>query len=214
VYSPSPLRGPGASRLALAAPLGLLAIGALVLAFLIGQRHPQEPPASPDSKVVVTPSPNVIVSLRELARLETVDYHVERVIELADEQVRLWGLVHAKDAMLLVAAGDVVAGVDLSKMADGDVEVDWPHRRVHVKMPAPEVFTVAIDNARTHVVSRSTDALATRHEELEGRARQEAETSMRAGALEAGIEGRARTGAEKALRELLHGLGFEQIAID
>lgn len=214
MYSPSPLRGPGGSRLALAAPLGLLAIGALVLAFLIGRLHPQEPPASPDSKVVLTPSPNVIVSLRDLARLETVDYHVERVIELADEQVRLWGLVHAKDAMLLVAAGDVVAGVDLSKMADGDVDADWAHRKVHVKLPPPEVFSVAIDNARTHVVSRSTDTLATRHEELEGRARQEAETSMRAGALEAGIEGRARKGAETALRELLHGLGFEQIAFD
>jgi hypothetical protein len=196
------------SRLAV---LAAVVAGALGVLLGIGLKRPWSLPPASSSETVVRPSPNVIVAVRELARLETTDYHVERVIELADEQERLFGLLHAKDALLLVAAGDVVAGVDLSKLADADITVDWENRRATVRLPEPEIFTVAIDNARTHVVTRTTDTLATRKEELEGRARSEAESSMRQGALEAGVLVRAKAGAERAVRELLRGLGLGEI---
>jgi hypothetical protein len=196
------------------------ALGAALLAGAIGVlcgallRRPWSLPAASSSETTIRPSPNVILAVRDLSRLETTDYHVERVIELADEQERLFGLVHAKDALLLVAAGDVVAGVDLGKLADPDVTVDWPNHRATVHLPEPEIFSVAIDNARTHVVTRATDTLATRKEELEGRARNEAESSMRQGALEAGVLARAKAGAERAVRDLLHGLGVSDVTFD
>jgi hypothetical protein len=183
-------------------------------AFFLGRRSTESarPPSS--SVITVVPSPNVIMAVRELARLETTDYHVERVIELADEQERLFGLVHAKDALLLVAAGDVVAGVDLSKASDADFTVDWPSRKARVHLPDPEIFAVTIDNTRTHVVTRSTDTLATRKEELEGDARREAETTMRQAALEAGVLVRAKRAAEHAVGELLRGLGFDEVTFE
>lgn len=195
---------------------GQLAIAVLVpvLAFGIGRcvGSPKPAPAAP-STIEVAPSPDVIVAVRDLARLETTEYHVERVIELADNQSRFFGLLHAKDALLLVAAGDVVAGIDLSKVQDSDVSIDWPHRTVRVSLPKAEIFSVAIDNARTHVVTRSTDVLASRVEALEGRARQEAESSMREGALAAGVLDRAQTGGGRAVKELLKALGFQVIDV-
>jgi hypothetical protein len=200
-----------AKRAAVAAAIAVC----VVAAFLLGRLQSLMPlPPESTSVVTVRPSPNVIMSVRELSRLETTQYHVERVIELADKQEHLFGLVHAKDALLLVAAGDVVAGVDLSKLDPMGVQVDWPTRTARLRLPEPEIFSVAIDNARTHVVTRSTDVLATRTEDLEGQARSEAESSMRGAAIEAGVLPRAKTAAERAVGDVLRGLGFEHVTFE
>ena len=197
---------------------GIVAAAALLAlaAFFLGRATLFDPhlPSMSSSAIEVKPTPNVIVAVRDLARLETADYHIERVIELADAQSRFFGLLRAKDALLLVAVGDVVAGIDLAKLADSDVTVDWPKHAVRIHLPAAEVFSVAIDNARTHVVSRETDAFATRQEALEGRARSEAEGSMRAASIEAGVLDRAKASGERAVRDLLRALGFETITFD
>ncbi len=197
----------------------VLATGAVVAACLVAAvalsalLRPRLPPAS-TSRLEVAPTPNVIVAMRELARLETQTFHMERVIELTDEQTHLFGLVKAKDALLLVAAGDVTAGIDLDELRDEDVRVDWPNKTVRVKLPAPEVFTVALDNEKTHVVTHTTDTLAERREDLEGKARAQAESTMRSGAIEGGILTRAKDSGERQVRSLLRSLGFESIQVD
>ncbi len=207
-FDPSPT-----ARRALAT--GAVAI-ALVLAFFLGQRLSGAPSIPPPttSRIEVKPTPNVLIAMRELSRLESESYHMERVIELTDEQTKLYGLVRARDAVLLVAVGDVVAGVDLKKLADADVSTDWPSRRVHIRLPAPEVLSASLDNAKTHVFSRTTDLLASRKEELEGLARAEAEASMRKAALDQALLDRARASAERALTALLRSLGFERIELE
>jgi hypothetical protein len=185
-------------------------------AYLLGRARPPAfslPPSS-TSVLEVRPTPSVVVAVRQLARLETSSYHMERVIELADKQTHLFGLLDAKDALLLVAVADVTAGVDMEKLGDGDVSVDPVTKHVKIRVPAPEIFSVALDNGRTRVVSRTTDAFATRKESLEGEARSEAEASMRDAAIESGILERARTGAERALRDLLRALGFDAVELE
>ncbi|MEO7330958.1 MAG: DUF4230 domain-containing protein [Minicystis sp.] len=190
--------------------LGLVAIGVLIAVRL---QSPLLPPAS-TSVTVVRPSINVILSIRDLARLETNTFHLERVVDLSDQQTRLFGLVEAKDAILLVAVGDVVAGVDLQKLRDADVTADMEKKSVTVKLPAPEIFSTTLDNAKTRVFLRKTDTLAQRHEDLEERARREAAAGMEKAAREGGILDRARGGAEKAVRSLLRSAGFEEIIIE
>lgn len=172
------------------------------------------PPASSTSRLELSPTPNVIVAMRELSRLETETFHMERVIELTDEQTHLFGLVQSKDALLLVAVGDVTAGIDLGKLAEGDVVTDWANKRAHVKLPAAEVFSASLDNARTHVVTRSTDTLAERREDLEGQARSKAEAGMKSAAIEGGILTRAGASGERQVRSLLASMGFSEIVID
>ena len=82
-------------------------------------------------------APAVVLAVRDMARLEATSFHIEKVVEASDAQSRLWGFVEAKDTLLLVAVGDVVAGVDLSKLRDEDVTVDPAGRSVRMRLPAP-----------------------------------------------------------------------------
>ncbi len=161
----------------------------------------------------VRSTPGVVAAMRDMARLDTTSFHIEKVIEARDEQSRLWGLVQPKDAILLVAVGDVVAGVDLSKLRDEDVRVDPSTRSVEVRLPAPEIVSSSLDERSTHVVFRSTDMLAERNEQLEGDARRQAEEQMRQAAIDAGVLERARASANRTLTALLQSLGYEAVSL-
>jgi hypothetical protein len=90
-------------------------------------------------------SPALISEVRELARLEGITYHVERVVDLKDEQRHLFGLVAADDAILLVASGDVIAGVDLGRLQPSDVVLAQDGRSVTLRLPPAEVFSARLD---------------------------------------------------------------------
>lgn len=171
-------------------------------------------PAPPPSVVeIVRPTPDVITAIRDLVRLETVDYHVERVVDLRDRQQVLFGLMQAEDAILLVAAGDVVAGVDLAKMRPEDVVIDAERREATIVLPPAEVLSARLDNDRTFVYTRETDVLARRGDSLETRARQEAERTLRQAAVEAGVLARAETNAKRAIESLVRALGYRVVAV-
>jgi hypothetical protein len=185
-------------------------IACAVGAFELGARMPSALPPT----VTARPTPNVVLAVRDLSRLEAATFHMEKVVELTDRQSRLFGLVEAKDAILLVAVGDVVAGIDLSKVGDDDVQVDAAAGSVRVRLPAPEVLSASIDEGQTRVYQRETDVLASRNEQLEGLARQEAERALRQGAIDGGILDRARASGERTVRSLLVSLGFTRVEID
>ncbi|MCS6915471.1 MAG: DUF4230 domain-containing protein [Myxococcales bacterium] len=193
----------------------LRAAGALLLlallggAGMLGQWHE----ARRREREVLTRSASVVAAVRELARLETAEYHLERIIDLRQEQPLLFGLLESEDALLLVAAGDVTAGVDLATLGEGDVQVDLPAGRVLLRLPAPAIFRAALDERRTYVHSRRTGLLARRDERLEGRARAQAVDSFIQAAHQAGILERARTQAERLVRTLLRELGFREVVI-
>ena len=75
------------------------------------------------------------------------------------------------------------------------------------------LLSTSLDEKATHVFSRKTDALATRHEDLEQRARQEALRTMQHAAEDEGIKDKARSSAEGAIRGLLQAAGFQEITI-
>ncbi|MEZ4370465.1 MAG: DUF4230 domain-containing protein [Polyangiaceae bacterium] len=186
-------------------------LGALGGGFAIA-RALTEPPK--ERIVEVRVGAPVLESVRELSRLETVSFHMERVVELKDEQRPAFGLLKAEDAILLVAAADVSAGVDLKGLKAEDIEVDREARRVKLKLPAPSIFSVSLDEEHTYVHSRSTDLLAKRKLDLEGQARRIAVQDLEEAAKKAGILKRAQTGAQRTLESLLKSLGYEQIEIE
>lgn len=193
--------------------LGVAGAGALVVRLAMPMLAPVIPPFS-ETRVELVPTPDVIVAVRSLGRLETESYHLERVVDLTDHQTQLFGLVKAKDAILLVAVGDVVAGVDLEQVAPSDVDTDWTRRSVTLRLPPPSVFSAKLDEQATRVYSRTTDLVAARHEDLETRARAEAARSMEAAAVEHGLLDRARRDAERALTGLLKSVGFSEVRVE
>jgi hypothetical protein len=179
-------------------------------AFVAGRAGGADGPAS---RVDVRSTPGVVTAIRDVAKLEATSFHIEKVVEARDGQSRLWGLLQPEDALLLVAVGDVVAGVDLTKLREGDVSTDESARTLRIRLPAPEVTSSTLDERATHVYSRSTDILAERNEQLEGAARRQAEEQMRKLAIDSGILERARASADRTLRALLRSLGYAQVDI-
>ena len=156
---------------------------------------------------------SVVVAVRRLARLQTAEYRIERVIDLSDRQSQLFGLLEARDAILLVASGVVSAGVDLSKLSESRLKVDPQQKSVVLELEPPQIFDSHLDNQRTYVHARHTDLLARREINLESRARKEAQGRLRQAAYRGGILKQARVQAEYVLRALFRSLGFQQVKI-
>lgn len=156
--------------------------------------------------------PDVVLAVRDLARLEAAEFHMERVIELTSTQ-RHFGLLEAEDSILLVAAADVIAGVDLGELREGDIVVDSEARVATITLPAPRVLLTRLDNQRTFVHSRQTDLLARRGEHLESEARREAERTLEASAIEAGILDRARARSSATVETLVRSLGYDDVRV-
>ncbi|HYQ27085.1 MAG TPA: DUF4230 domain-containing protein [Polyangiaceae bacterium] len=200
----------------LLALLGMLGAGLLVGVLASKSCAPPSLPVIPplsSSITVVHPTPNVLLAVKDLARLESASFHMERVIDLSDKQSHLFGLVQSEDAIMLVAVADVSAGVDLQQLKADDIVVDAAEKRVTLTLPAPEVFHAELDNSKTYVHTRHTGALAARKENLETRARQEAEHSLIEAALQAGLLSRASENARRAVEGLVRGLGYSQVEV-
>ncbi len=184
----------------------------LVIGVLVGRACAPEPP-KPASVQVIRPTPNVVTAIRDLSRLETSQYHVERVLDLTDKQTRLFGLIETEDAILLVAAGDVTAGVDLAQLEPGDVVADPETKQARITLPPPRILSAKLDNEKTYVHTRKTDMLAQRKESLETRARQEAERSIEEAAKNAGILDRAEKNAKRTVESLVKSLGYTDVEV-
>jgi hypothetical protein len=170
-------------------------------------------PGATRSVTVVRPSPNVVTAIRELSRLESAEYHLERVMDVKDHQTRAFGLLEAEDSLLLVVAGDVVAGVDLAELSENDVVVDRQTGSVRVTLPAPKILSARLDSEKTYVHSRTTDLLAKHNSRLESDARSRAEKELSSAALETGILDKAAGGARRTVQDLLRALGFRTVEV-
>ena len=190
--------------------LSLVGVGAAGWVWL--RPAPEEPAMAVSTKERRAPS--VIVAISSLARLEGVSFHMERVVELKKTEQALWGLVEAEDELLLVAAGDVVAGVDLAKLRAGDIVADEARHQVRIVLPPPEVFSSHLDNQHTHVHSRDTDLLATGDESLETEARKRAEGTIHDAAIASGILEHARRNVGHTIQALAMSFGYETVVIE
>lgn len=188
---------------------GLVAGGVLVGALAYRMLAPTPEPV----ETIIRETPDVVRAVQDLARLESARMHMERVVDLRDRGSSLFGLVETEDAILLVAAADVSAGVDLTRMSDGDVIIEPDLHRATIVLPPPEIFEARLDNEHTYVHTRETSTLAEPSPGLETRARQEAERTLRTSAESAGLLQRARQNAKTTIMALVRSLGFDEVEV-
>ena len=166
-----------------------------------------EPAAKVETEL--KPSPDILLAVRDLARLESAQYHIEKVIDLREREKRLFGLVESEDSILLVSAG-----VDLQQLDSHAIVIEPERQALTIRMPPVTILSSKLDGDKTFVHSRKTDWLTRPNIALESKARQEAERSIRRAALESGILLRARHNAEQTLRALFHSLGFRELRFE
>jgi hypothetical protein len=156
----------------------------------------------------VIPDPVTIIhEVNALARLETIQYTIEKVITVEQGQDVLAPLFG--DRLLFVAHGYVTAGIDMAKLDEADM---WLQDGVlNVRLPDAEVFDATLDNEQSYVYDRETGLLTHGNPDLETLARQAAEQQILQAALDDGILEQARQNAELFLDRFFEALGYPQV---
>ncbi len=156
----------------------------------------------------VLPDPVTILhEIRSLARLETAQYTMEKIITAETGQSELKFLFG--DRLLFVGHGKVIAGVDLEKLKPGDMWVE--NQVLNVRLPPAEVFITWLDNDLSYVYDRNTGLLRRGEINLETLARQAAEAEIEKAAIQDGILDWAQMNAESYLGRLFRSLGYEDV---
>jgi hypothetical protein len=147
-----------------------------------------------------------------LGRLETAQYVMQTVVDLEREPNNLWQQVFGTDKLLLVAAGEVVAGFDLTQVKASDIVVRGTS--VSIKLPPPEILYSRVDNENTYVYQRETGFLVAPDPNLESEARRRAEQALMDWALEHQVLSKAEEFGTLYLETFLHSLGFAEVRIE
>ena len=156
----------------------------------------------------IFPDPVTIINeIRPLARLETIQYTVEKVITAEEGQELIAELFG--DRLLLVAHGTVIAGVDLSKLTAGNLKLQDGILAVH--LPEAEIFSTSLDNDKTYVYDRDTGLFRKADKDLETLARQAAEAEILKAAVDDGILKQVAINAQVFMERLLNDLGYSHI---
>ena len=156
----------------------------------------------------IIPDPVTIIhEVRSLARLETIQYTVEKVITAEIGQGPFAFLF--EDRLLLVAHGMVIAGIDLEKLTPQDMWLDGSV--LTVRLPDAEVFIATLNNEKTYVYERDTGILRKTNQDLETLARQSAEKEIRDAAIKDGILDMARQNGEAYLSRFFRALGYADV---
>jgi hypothetical protein len=153
----------------------------------------------------IIPDPVTYINdIRALARLETIQYSVEKVntIELGGGAFEsIFG-----DKILFVGHGTVIAGIDIGKLNPEDMR--YENGVLTVKLPPAEVFIATLDNEKSRVYQRDTGILAKPDPNLETLVRQSTEQLILQAALEEGILEQAQINGEAFLTRFFAALGF------
>ncbi|HEY3474948.1 MAG TPA: DUF4230 domain-containing protein [Anaerolineales bacterium] len=153
----------------------------------------------------IIPDPVTYINeVRALARLETIQYSIEKVItgETGGGTFQtLFG-----DKILFVGHGTVIAGIDMEKLQPEHMRFE--NGVLTVRLPPAEVFIATLDNEKSYVYDRETGILAKPDVNLETLVRQRAEEEILKAAIEDGILEQAQLNAEAYLFKFFAALGY------
>jgi hypothetical protein len=159
----------------------------------------------------ILPDPGFVISaVRSMARLETIQYSIEKVITAESRQGSLGFLFG--DRLLLVAHGEVIAGIDLNKLTSDDLRLEG--NTLYITLPEPEIFVATLDNEQSYVYDRDVGILTQGNLDLESNARRAAEQAIEEAALEDGILDLARQNGVFYLERLLNDLGYPEVVFE
>lgn len=156
-------------------------------------------------------SQTVIKELRSLSRLETASFTIEKVIDAGTSGNAFQQFLYG-DQILLIAHGQIIAGIDLSKLGDNDVSIS--KQTIKLKLPAPEILVTTLDNGQTRVYDRRQGLLSKGDKNLESNARRVAVDTITDAACKGNILQNAGDNAKKQLTAFLKALGFTVVTIE
>jgi hypothetical protein len=164
------------------------------------------PTPEPTATPIVRPRP-----IRELGHLITADQEFT-VWQTYEEQPSWWPFPFWTNKIILIAVGRVQAGIDLEKLADGDVVANGT--QVEITLPSPEFFgdpnldltkTAALEGSSFNPISMDWNEMI--------QAQLAAEAAIQDRALETGLLENARKNAAMQIELLLRRIGATEVTI-
>jgi hypothetical protein len=156
-----------------------------------------------------TTGPVVVEGIQELDQLATVRW-TESVPVTRESGGDALERLFSGEKVLLIATGEVEAGVNLADIGKDDVSVNGDS--VTIKLPEPEILSASLDEEKTHVYDRDFSPLNVRpDDDLVEKARAQALVKIKGAALENEILDTAEQNAENSIRAFVTSLGFEKV---
>ncbi|MDO8741570.1 MAG: DUF4230 domain-containing protein [Candidatus Roizmanbacteria bacterium] len=159
-----------------------------------------------------TNSAAVIKEMRDMQRLETASFTIEKIIDGGTTGSNVFAQFLFGDKILLIAHGQVIAGFDLSQISDKDIVITG--KNLKITLPKPQILVTTLDNTQTRVYDRQKGILSQGNKDLESEARQAAETSIKDAACKGDILKQAADNGRKQLTTLFSALGFLTVTIE
>jgi hypothetical protein len=186
--------------LGVALGVGLARYGSLLP--MVGPLLGEKPPRT-------TTGPVVVEGIQELDQLATVRW-TESVPVTRETGGDILDRLFSGEKVLVVATGEVEAGVDLGDIGEDDVSVNSD--TVTIDLPEPEILSASLDEEKTRVYDRDFSPLNVRpDDDLVKEARLQAVEKIRDVARENGILDTAEHNAEDSVRAFVSTLGFEEV---
>jgi hypothetical protein len=190
-----------------------VAIGVGIGRFDFAERVPLIGPLLQERPAKTTTSPVVVEGVRGLDQLATVRVTESIIVTRESASDNALDRLFSGEKVLLVASGNVEAGVDLGELGEDDVGVR--DDTVTIRLPEPEVLSASLDEDKTKVYDRDYAPLNVRPDDgLVEEARATAEERIEAAARENGILDTARTNAENSVRAFVEALGFREVRFE
>lgn len=154
----------------------------------------------------IIPDPVTYINqIQALARLETIEYSVQQVVEVDDKQGTFAFLYGTK--MLIQVKGKVIAGIDMQKLQPGDMQLQTSV--LYVKLPPAEIFITALDESKTQIWNIQNGIFTRPDPNLVIDGLQGAQDKILQAALEDGILDQAQKNAEAYLTKFFAALGYK-----
>jgi uncharacterized protein DUF4230 len=204
------------------APWGPIAIVVAIFVF-VGARDwlPNLIPSFPNpfaEETVDRSGPAVLRSIRDLRELRASSAHYEIVVDLEKDTALPSQLLGERT--LFLAAGDVYALVDFSRLDSKHVQVSAERRTATVTLPQPRLSEPDLDLERSHVFDRDQGVFNEIGDLFGSNKGNEQELYLlaedkltAAAAASPELTARARHNARATLESLLRSLGFERVNV-
>jgi len=157
--------------------------------------------------------PAVVAGIQRLNELATVKYTTQVLVtEEENAEILRQPLPEflTGEKVLLVAVGEVEAGVDLDELGSVDVRVTGD--TVYIDLPAARILDSSLDEDKTRVYDRDRGVLKIRgNDDLIEEARRDAEDRMVKAAKDNDILTKAQENAEASIRTLITSLGYDEV---
>lgn len=180
------------------------------------------PTSSPTSKPTLPPTPTLTPTPTptplppppwgELGYLTSIEYTAQTVVEI-ERKRSLGGIISVtKDRILLMTAGEVQAGVDLTQIKDTDVQIKGTS--IRLTLPRATITSVELLPDQSRVFDSEKSWLFSQYEGIEIEALDKARLQLREEAnRNENMLGLAEKFVRLQLEEFLRQVGFEEVEI-